>query len=191
MRNASLSVQTLCGFYIFLCVCGCFVRIFYVDFLSEILCADFSCGFWKMFSWQGDQEERQQSSKKPSPKSSPNPSQDVCQSALPWTQNITGADLGVLGTRCQARLLSVPLSGNIGQWLRRSSRLVLTLLRTSKLRKIMCWQNLKSQSMHIDTSLGQGVFRGWSPLPLQKFAKRFLKAKITHPADWSLERIGT
>ena len=55
----------------------------------------------------------------------------------------------------------------------RSSR---SVLRTSKLRKTVPRQDLKygkrnthckSQSMHMDTSLGPDVFHGWSPLPLQ------------------------
>ena len=45
-----------------------------------------------------------------------------------------------------------------------------------------CNTHCQSQSMHVDTSLGQGVFHGWFPLPLQnpkepqKITKKILTA---------------
>ena len=78
------------------------------------------------------------------------------------------------------------------------------MLRTSKLRKKVPRPNLKhgkcnthcqSQNMHMDTSLGQGVFHGWCPLPLKnpkkqkKVTKKILTAAQQIPGGQGFEEI--
>ena len=202
-RKASLSIPMPCGFlYADFCVrifvCGFFVRIFHADFACG-----FSCGFWIFcvrisvrifvriffggFFGQGDCRESDKKilPKKSSPKSSPNPPRIFAsQPSLRLKKSRVHTWVPVALPNFSVFLfLATFCSG----WCR-SSRLV---LRTSKLRKKVPWQNLKyrkcnthcqSQSMHLDTSLGQGVFHGWRPLPLQdpkkpqKITKKILTA---------------
>ena len=125
VRKASLSIPTPCGSLCadFVCrfLCVFFVRFFCADFVCVCVCADLSCGFWIMcadFSADFDADFLAgRATKKSFQKSSPKSFPGCLPVSPPFDSKNHRCTPRDLGARCLAQLLSVPLSGNIAQWL--------------------------------------------------------------------------
>ena len=96
------------------------VRIFVwiLDFLRADFGADFEAVFYEDF-WQGDRGRATKNPSKNPPKNPPQSSSRIPPRIFARqppldSRKITGAHLGA---RCLSQLFSIPLSGNIGQWL--------------------------------------------------------------------------